>query len=340
MMPAMKAAQYHQTGPVEVIKYEDVPDPVPGEGDVVLKVKAAAINRLDIFLRSGASKMPGFRLPHTGGFDIAGEIAAVGPGVDPKRIGEAVVVNARVTGTKARGSLDIIGIARPGGFAEKVVVPAANLEPKPTTYTFEEAAAFGCVYITAYYGLVLHAAVKPGEFVLVHGASGGAGSAAVQVAKAAGATVIAVCGSREKCEKAKTLLGADHVVNHREADFVEVVKRVTNGRGADAVFDPIWGETAPKTMEAIADYGRWIVLGMISGWDAPINSAKLMFKEVTIRGIVEFHSDARQLAGAWSLAHRGLVRPVVAKAWPLKELGAAQKQMETGDFFGKIVVVP
>jgi len=336
----MKAVRFHETGSVDVLRYEDVPDAQPGEGDVVIRVKAAALNRLDIFLRSGTAPMPGFTMPHIGGFDVAGEIAAVGPDVGAAHIGEAVAVKARVTGPKARGTLDLIGTARPGGFAELVVVPADRLVPKPADYSFEEAAAFGCVYITAYYGLVLHAAVKPGEVVLVHAAGSGAGSAAIQVAKAAGATVITTAGSDEKCAKAKAVLHADHAINYHTHDFAAVVKEVTNGRGVDVAFDPVWGETAAKTLDCIALRGRWIVLGMVGGLKGAIDAGKLMFREVTLRGIVEFYADDAQVDGAWSLAHHGLVRPIIDKRWPLAQLADAQRQMEQGNFFGKIVVVP
>lgn len=336
----MKAARYHQTGSSDVIKYEEVPDPQPDAGEVIVRVKAAALNRLDVFLRSGATSMPGFTLPHIGGFDIAGVVETVGAGVDPKRIGEDVVVNARVTGPMARGKLDIIGISRPGGFAELVAVPAQCLAPKPKNYSWEEAAAFGCVYLTAYYGLILQARVKPGEVVLVHAGGGGAGTAAIQVAKAAGATVITTAGSDEKCSKAKVLLKADYAINHKTTDFAETVKKITDGRGADVCFDPVWGNTAAKTQEALGYRSRWIVLGMVGGMQGVIDAGKLLFKEITLRGIVEFYSDEAQIAGAWALAHRGLVRPIVSKVWPLAKLADAHRQMESSDFFGKIVVTP
>lgn len=336
----MKCGRYHETGLPEVIRYEDVPDPVAGPGEVVLNVKAAALNRLDVFLRSGKSTMPGFRMPHIGGFDIAGEIAAVGPDQNPKRIGEAVIVKARVTGPQAKGRLDIIGTSRPGGFAEKVLVPAHCVTAKPAKYSFEEAAAFGCVYLTAYYGLIEHAKLQPGETVLVHAGGSGAGTAAIQVAKAIGATVITTVGSDEKVAKARELLRADHVVNYRNADFGKVIQDMTAGRGVDVVFDPVWGATAPVTLDQLAFRGRWIVLGMVGGLQASIDVGKVMFKEITIRGIIEFYADDAQIDGAMRLAHRDLVRPVVSKVWPLAELAAAHRQMETGDFFGKIVVRP
>jgi NADPH:quinone reductase-like Zn-dependent oxidoreductase len=336
----MKAVRFHQTGAADVLKYEEVPDPKPAAGEALVRVKAAALNHLDLFLRSGASTMPGFKLPHIGGFDVAGEIRAVGPDVDPKRIGEAVVVASRVTGPQARSKLDMIGTARPGGYADLVAVPVQCLGPKPTNYSWEEAAAFGCVYLTAYSGLAVKAAVKPGEVVVVHAGGSGAGSAAVQVAKAAGAIVITTVGSDEKCAKAKELLRADYAVNYKTQDFREVVKDVTCGRGADVVFDPVWGETAIKTLDCLGFRSRWIVLGMVGGLKCPIDVSKLMFKEVTLKGLVEFYADEAETTGAWSMAHRGIVRPIIAKTWPLAQLAEAQRQMERGEFFGKIVVVP
>lgn len=336
----MKAARYHKTGGPEVIQFEDVPDPKAGIGEAVVRVRAAAINRLDIFLRSGASGMPGFSMPHTGGFDIAGEVAEVGDGVDAAWLGKPVVVDARVTGPASRGRLDIIGTARPGGFAEKVLVPAHCLRPKPENYSYEEAAAFGCVYLTAFRGLAACASVNPGEVVLVQAGSGGAGTAAIQTAKAMGATVITTAGSDEKCAKAKELLGCDHAVNYKTQDFVKVVKDVTGGRGADVAFDPVWGSTAQKTLDSLALGARWIVIGMVGGLDAKITLTNLLFREVTLRGVIEFYADADQITQAWSMAHRDVVRPIVAKTFPLAELGAAQRTMESGDFFGKIVVIP
>lgn len=336
----MKAARYHKTGGPEVIQFEDVPDPKAAPGEAVVRVRAAAINRLDIFLRSGASGMPGFTLPHTGGFDIAGEVAEVGSGVDGAWLGKPVVVDARVTGPASRGRLDIIGTGRPGGFAEKVLVPAHCLRPKPDNYSFEEAAAFGCVYLTAYRGLAACASVKPGEVVLVQAGGSGAGTAAIQTAKAMGATVITTVGSDEKCAKAKELLGCDHAVNYKTQDFVKVVKNVTGGRGADVAFDPVWGTTAQQTLDSLALGARWIVIGMVGGLDAKLTLTNLLFREVTLRGVVEFYADAEQIAQAWSMAHRGVVRPIIAKTFPLAELGAAQRTMESGDFFGKIVVTP
>ncbi len=336
----MKTVRYHQTGGPEVLRAEELPDPKAGRGEAVVRVCAAAINRLDLFLRSGASTMPGFSLPHTGGFDIAGEVVAVGEGVDSSWIGKAVVVDARVTGPEARGRLDIVGITRPGGFAEQVLAPAHCLRPKPDTLSFEEAAAFGCVYLTAYRGLVSYAGVRPGEVVLVYGGGGGAGTAAIQVAKTMGATVVATAGTDEKCARLKELAGADHAINHTSQDVVKFCRGLTDGRGVDVVFDPVWGETARRTLDAVALGARWIVIGMVGGLDATLKVSNLLFREVRVQGVVEFYADTDQIDKAWMMAGHKLVRPIIAKSWPLGELAQAQRQMEAGDFVGKIVVVP
>ncbi|MCK6457240.1 MAG: zinc-binding dehydrogenase [Phycisphaerae bacterium] len=336
----MKAVRFHQTGKPDVLKLETLPDPVPEHGELVIRVRAAAMNRMDVFLRSGSSSMPGFSMPHTGGFDVAGDVAAVGPDGDKSLVGRAVMVKARVTGPAATGKLDIIGITRPGGFAEFVRVPANAILPKPAHYSYDEAAAYPCVYITAVYGLVYAARLKPGETVLVHGGSSGAGMAAAQVAKVAGARVITTVGSPEKVEMAKSLLGADLVLNHRTDDPVAKIRDFTSGRGVDVVFDPVWGSSVARTIECLNWRARWIVLGMVGGLTAEVNVLKIMFREVTVRGIVEFLASEDQINATLALAHQNRVRPIIDRVWPLEQLADAHRQMEAGQFFGKIVVRP
>lgn len=336
----MRAMRYHETGSVEVLKLEDVPTPKPGAGEALLKVRAAAMNRLDLFLRSGATTMPGWSLPHIGGFDLAGEVVDVGAGVERSRVGYEAMIKARVTGPSAKGRLDIVGIARPGGFAEFTVVPVECLAPKPKPCSWEEAAAYPCCHLTAYYGLVLRAGLRPGETVLVHAGGSGAGAAACQVARAAGANVISTVGSDEKAAKARELLRVDRALNYKTQDVAAAVKEFTNGRGVDVVFDPIFGSTAATSVECLARRGRWILLGMVGGPSASIVAAQIMFKEITLHGIVEFFADDEQIAQAFALAEQGRVRPVVDKVWPLEQLAEAQRQMERGEFFGKIVVKP
>ncbi|MFO0973083.1 MAG: zinc-binding dehydrogenase [Phycisphaerae bacterium] len=336
----MKAVRFHRTGGPDVLTVESVPDPVPGPGEAVVRVRAAALNRLDSFLRSGASTMPGFSMPHTGGFDIAGDVLTVGAGGDPAMVGRPVVIKARIAGPQSRGRLDIIGIARPGGFAEQVLVPLEALVPKPAPLSYAEAAAYPCVYLTAYYGLALAAGVRPGETVLVHAGGSGAGVAAIQIAKLMGAQVIATVGSAAKAEKARSLLGVDQVVNYRTDDLAAAIKSFTHGRGVDVVFDPIWGNSAAKTIDCFAYHGRWIVLGMVGGLNAELNAAKLMFREVTLRGIVEFYCADEVFHAALNLAHQGKLRPLVDRVWPLEQLADAYRQLESGEFFGKIVVQP
>ncbi|MEE8169073.1 MAG: zinc-binding dehydrogenase [Phycisphaerae bacterium] len=336
----MRAVRYHETGGPDVLRFEEAPTPKPGAGEVLLKVRAAALNRLDLFLRSGAAAMPGWSLPHIGGFDFAGEVVDAGQGVPKDRVGYEAMIKARVTGASTTGRLDILGIARPGGFAEYVAVPEECLSPKPSGFSWEEAAAYPCCHLTAYYGLIHCARLRPGETVLVHGGGSGAGSAACQVARLAGARVMTTVGSDAKKAKACELLNVDRAVNYRTEDVVACAQEFTGGRGVDVVFDPIWGRTAAQTIEALGRGGRWVLLGMIGGPTAELVATKILFKEITIRGIVEFFAADQQVKEAFALARQDRIRPIVSKVWPLEQLDDAQRQMESGDFFGKIVVTP
>ena len=284
----------------------------------------------------GTTPSPGPAPPVTEPGAVGGAGADAGPG----GVGWAVLAKARVTGPRWTGRLDIIELAPPGGFAERVAVPAPCGVATPAIYSFEEAAAFGCVYLTAWYGLIDRAVLRPGEVVLVHAGGGGAGTAAIQLAKAAGATVVTTVGSDEKCVMARERLGADHVVNYHRDDLLQVVRDVTGGRGVDVVFDPVWGNSAPQTLDALASRGRWIVLGMVGGLHASLDASKILFREITLRGIVEFFADDAQFDGVLNLARQGLVRPLIARSWPLAQLADAQRQMEEARAFGKIAVPP
>jgi len=336
----MRAMQYAKTGGPEVVQLVEIAPPKPAAGEVLLQVRAAAMNRMDLFLRGGATSMPGWKLPHVGGFDIAGVVTEVGAGVPRERIGYEAMIKAKVTGPLSRGRLDIVGISRPGGFAESVALPVECLAPKPAALSWEQAAAYPCCHLTAYYGLIVHARLRPGETVLVHGAGSGAGAAACQMARAAGARVIATAGSAEKVAKARELLKVDLAVDYRAQDVVKAALEFTGGRGVDVVFDPIWGPTAAQTSELIGRGGRWVLLGMVGGATAELTAAKIMFKEATIHGIVEFFAADDVVEQAFAMAHQGRVQPIVDKVWPLEKLAEAHRQMESGAFFGKIVIKP
>jgi NADPH:quinone reductase-like Zn-dependent oxidoreductase len=332
----MKVVRFHQMGGPEVLQLEELPDPIPGSGEVLLKVRAAGLNRLDVFLRMGF-QFPEFSLPHIGGFDFAGEVAALGPGCRSAKVGGAVMAKCRLYDATQPQRLVLLGINRPGAFAEYVVLPEANCYPKPSEYSFEEAAAFPCVYITASQGLLTKANMRAGEVVLVHGASGGAGMAAVQVAKLAGAMVIATAGSDAKLARVREL-GADAAVNYRTQDVAAEVHKLTDGRGADVIYDPIWAATYETNVRAAGFRARWIVLGMVGGVKATAHPWVLMEKEITLHGLVEFYATNEEVDRAYRLSR--YVRPVIDRVWPLEQLADAHRQMESGDFFGKIVVRP
>lgn len=332
----MKAVRYHEHGGPEVLRVEQVADPQPGPGEVLLKVRAAGLNRLDVFLRQGF-RFPEFSLPHIGGFDFAGEVVAVGPACRSAKVGDAVMAKARVYDQWDPHRLVLLGINRPGGFAEFVLLPESNAYPKPTDYSFEEAAAFPCVYITAYQGLLNKADLRAGQVVLVHGGGGGAGMAAVQVAKLAGAVVIATVGSERKVERARQL-GADLVLNYKTQDVAAEVLAFTEGRGVEVIYDPVWGATYETNLRVAAFRARWIVLGMVGGTKSGVHAWSLMEKEITLHGLVEFHASDEEVNAAYRLAR--FVRPVIDRVWPLEQLADAHRQMEGGEFFGKMVIRP
>ncbi|HLG29427.1 MAG TPA: zinc-binding dehydrogenase, partial [Candidatus Brocadiales bacterium] len=230
----MKAIRYHEFGGVEVLRYEDVPDPKAGDDEVVVRVKASSLNQLDLRLRSGKSPRP-VDLPHIGGVDIAGDVAEVGMNVKDLKIGTRVVIDPTL---KSGGPPKVIGVNLYGGFAEYVKVPASNVVPIPDDLSYDDASTLPICYVTAWYGLFERAGLKRSEIVLVHAAGSGTGSAAVQLAKLSGAEVIATAGTDEKLSKAKEL-GADETVNYNRLDFSEEVKKITNNKGVDVIFDQI-----------------------------------------------------------------------------------------------------
>jgi len=238
----MKAIAIRAHGGPEAIRYEDLPDPVPGPGQVLVAVKAAAQNHLDIWVRNGWQGLK-LSFPHVLGSDVAGVVEAVGPGVDAPKVGDAVVVNPSLGCGRCERCLSgeehlcrrfsILGEHVSGGQAEKLVVPARNAVPKPANLSFVEAAAVPLTFMTAWHALVARAGVRPGETVLVQAAGSGVGTAAVQIAKLFGARVIATAGSDAKLEKARAL-GADEVVNYETQDLVQEVKRLTDRRGVES----------------------------------------------------------------------------------------------------------
>src|SRR5205085_7206419 len=244
----MRAALHRAFGGTEVLEIAEIPDPSAAPGDVLVRVRATALNRLDVLQRSGPALLPGFTLPHVAGMDVAGEIVEVGSAVTGWDVGNRVVVNPAVQcgecASCAAGDdafcrdVRVIGGNAAGGYAELVAVPATHVYRIPDAISYEEAATVPTIWSTAWHGLVATGRLRIGEWVMIHAAASGVSTAAIQLAKRLGARVIATAGSERKLEVARKL-GADVAVNNRTDDFVAAAREVTNGKGVDMVFDHV-----------------------------------------------------------------------------------------------------
>src|SRR5918998_1923496 len=288
----MKAVIFNEHGGPEVLRYEERPEPAARAHEVLVEVRACALNHLDVWARKG---LPGIEipLPHILGNDIAGVVREVGEVVDWVRAGDEVLLQPGVScghcAECLRGldnlcaSYDILGYRRDGGYAQYVCAPAVNVVPKPTNLSWEEAAALPLVTVTAWHMLVSRAAVQPGEDVLIHAAGSGVGSIGIQIAKLRGARVIATAGSDEKLEKAREL-GADDVVNYTNADWPREVRRLTAKRGVDVVFEHTGAETWPGSIQSLAKNGRVVTCGATSGFDARTDLRQVFYRHLTVLG--------------------------------------------------------
>lgn len=342
----MKAVYFESHGDRGVLRYGDVPDPEVGPGEVRVRVRACALNYLDIWVRRG---WPGLtlRMPHWCGADVAGEIAEAGPGVEGWHVGERVVVDPGITlgedeyTRRGEDSVSpgyrILGEHRRGGAAEYVVVPAANLHRLPAGIGFPEAAAPLLVGLTAWRMLIHRAALRPAETVLVVGAGGGVNSMAIQVARLAGARVLVVAGSAEKAEAALRL-GAAEAFDRTRGDWVREVLARTEKRGVDVVVDNVGRATLAASLRAVARGGRIVVVGNTSGPLTEIDLRFLFAKQVSLIGsTMGSHQDFRVVTGLlWS----GALRPVIDRTYPLSEGIEAYRRLEEGRHFGKIVLLP
>ena len=306
----------------------DVPTPEPGPGEVLVRVKAASVNFPDLLMTRGEYqfKPP---LPFTPGIDLSGEIAALGEGVDRWKLGDAVVGGARL-----------------GGFAEYAVLSAEALKPKPERLTFAQAAAYGAAYLTAYVALVRRAQLQPGEWVLVHGAAGGVGLAAVDLAKVLGARVIAASASEEKLKVIADEYAPDATLNVT-GGFREQVKEITGGRGADVIYDPVGGDVFDESVRCIAFDGRLLVIGFTSGRIPTVSVNMPLIKGFSVMGVRageygrRFPERGRENADAvWKLADEGQIRPRVHAELPLDRWREAFDLLANRQVIGKAIIVP
>lgn len=340
----MKAIRFHEHGGLDVLKYEDAPEPKIAANEVLVKVKACALNHLDLWLRAGVRdwKLP---LPHIVGSDIAGEVAEVGSLVSRAKRGDRVLLCPGISCGQCEAcfkgldsacrSYTLFGVMVDGGYAEYVKSPEVNVIPIPGDLSFDEAAAVPLVFITAWHMLFTRAGLKPGEDVLVIGAGSGVGSAAIQIAKLAGARVIATAGADWKLAKARAL-GADEVINHTEKSIAEEVKRLTGKRGVDVIVEHVGAAVWEACFDSLVTYGRLVTCGVTTGGEVKLNVQALFGRQRTLLG--SFMGGKAELADALKLLGQRKLKAVIDSSFPLKEASAAQKKMESREFFGKILL--
>ncbi|HEX5158702.1 MAG TPA: zinc-binding dehydrogenase [Ktedonobacterales bacterium] len=340
----MKAVYFEETGGTDVLRFGDVPRPQPGNGQALVRVLACGVNRLDIYARTGRTPV---KLPHISGSEATGEVVGYGPGVatEPVPVGKLAAIAPYLFCGQCEFCLageetlcirgDILGLASQGAFAEYVVVPASSLVPLPNGVSAASAAAVGLAMITAWRMLIERAKVQPGETVLVQAGGSGVGSAAIQIAKLAGARVIATVGSREKMEHAQRL-GADNVINYNELDFAQEVRKLTGKRGVSVVVEHIGAATWAASMSCLARKGRLVTCGATTGNEGTTNIWNLFAKELMLIG--SYGGTRTDLATVLRLVANGQLQPVITRTLPLESIAEAQRLLEEREVFGKIVI--
>jgi NADPH:quinone reductase-like Zn-dependent oxidoreductase len=340
----MKAVVFHQHGGPEVLQYQDVPDPKPGRGEVLIEVRAASINHIDIFLRRG---MPGVNIPMPKivGSDAAGVVRELGPGVSGLQAGQRVTINPGISCGRcefcAAGfgsqcmSYAMVGEHRDGAYAQFVAVPAHIVLPIPDSLSFEEAAAAPLVFLTAWSMMVGKGNIRPGEDVLILGAGAGVGTAAIQIAKMVGCRVFATASSEEKLQRAKEL-GADFLINYKTDEFDKKIRELTNKRGVDIVVDYIGADTWVRSLRSARRGGRVLTCGATTGFAPQTDLRQIFFRQVQVFGSTM--GSHREFLDVMKCVFRGQLKPVIDRILPLAEARKGHELIESRAVFGKIVL--
>lgn len=322
----MKAWRVNEWCEPDQMSFEEIPTPDPGAGEIRIKNKAAALNFYDILLIQGKYQVKPPR-PFTPGSEIAGLVDAIGEGVTGFNLGDRVQA-----------------IASSGGFAECSLAPAAKSFRIPDAMTFEEAAAMIVIYQTSYLALTSRTTVRPGEWLLVHAAAGGVGLSAMQIGKAFGARILATAGSEEKLQFCLSQ-GAEHAINYKDGGWVDQVKRLTGGRGADIIYDPVGGEVFELSTKCIAPEGRLLVIGFAGGTIPSIAANRILLKNMSVIGAywgghLEHHPQymAETQAALFQMYEAGQIKPVVSQAFDLKDAATALNALATRKTFAKVVL--
>jgi NADPH:quinone reductase-like Zn-dependent oxidoreductase len=341
----MRAAIFSDFGGPEVVRVEDVPRPTPSAGEVLIEVRAAGFNHLDLWVRRGLPIET--TMPHIGGSDVAGVVVELGEGVEHLATGTRVVVNPSLfcghCRECARGEeslcprFRILGEHTDGGFAEFVAAPARNVYPLTDDFSFEDAACLPISYQTAWRAVVGRAAVRPGEDVLVLGASGGTAIAAIQIAKLSGARVFAVTKGAEKVERVREI-GADVVYDRAEVDFSREVFSATGRRGVDVVIENVGEPTWQGSVRALAPGGRLVTYGATAGAKVQLEVPRLFWRQIQIMGTTM--ASRAEFEAMLRAAFQRRFRPVIDRVMPLEEAAEGHRRLEAGEQFGKIILTP
>jgi NADPH:quinone reductase-like Zn-dependent oxidoreductase len=340
----MKALAIYEHGGIDKLQIADLPKPTIGTDDVLVNVKAVALNHLDLFVRNG---MPNLKLPlpHIPGSDVSGVIAELGAHVVGLQVGQRVVINPGlscghcefcIAGEESLcPEFKILGEHTTGGAAEFVRVPAVNVLPIPDTLSFEQAAASSLVFLTAWRALISRARLRAGEDALILGAGAGVSTAAIQIAKKAGARVFVTSSSDAKLQKAKEL-GADVLLNYKTQEWDREVFAATNRRGVDVVFESVGAATWTKSIRSLKRGGRMVVIGATSGPNPQEEIRQIFWKQIEIIGSTM--SNQREFREVMKLVFRGELKPVIDVVMPLERVREAHARLEQGEQFGKIVL--
>jgi NADPH:quinone reductase-like Zn-dependent oxidoreductase len=342
----MKAVRFHEYGDASVLRYEDAPEPVIGPGEALVRVRAAAVNHVDIDMRDGSSRLP-ISLPHTLGFEVAGDVAELGGEASGVTVGQRVAPQYQIHCRQCPRCLEgehslcqrtqMLGVQLPGGYAEYVKVPAWTLLPIPDDVSYTDAAAVQTTLGTAWHALIRRASLRAGETVLVSAAGSGVGTAGIQVARRAGARVIASAGSAEKLERAAQL-GAAAGVNYREQDLTAEVLELTQGAGVDVVLEHVGGKVFEASLKTLRPNGRMVVVGGHGGEVVPLDLIVLFRNQWSVIGCQrQTEAELRQV---FDLVSSRDLRPTIHTVLPLGEAAEAHRILEHREQFGKVILTP
>ena len=341
----MKAIVFHEQGGVEKLRYEDAPVPKINRNEVLVQVKACAVNRLDLRARQDRPEVE--PIPHILGSDVAGDVAEVGAEVSHLKVGARLVISPCINCGYCVDCINgdeslcdnqkVLGFQTNGGYAEFVKAPARNIIPIADAISYAEAAAVPITFLTAWHMLITRANLQAGEDVLILSAGSGVGSAALQIAKFAGARVFATASTAEKLARAKEF-GADFTINYKEVDFSEAVKQLTKARGVDVVFEHVGADTFEQSINSLAKNGRLVTCGVTSGNMTAINIRYIYQKQLSIIGSAL--GNKRELLKILKLVEQRQLKPIIDQILPLQKAAYAHQLMEDRNHFGKLILTP